>query len=121
VDRLAVLGQLDRLIAEATPGDRPALVVALGARLAQLGAGLVGLAPARGVESKVERGDLASTLEVVRGLEVLVEDARAWLAAGRDEHIAGEANADPDPAGRTCGREEAGRVDPGSPGVGERR
>lgn len=35
-----VLEALDRLIAESTPEERPALVVQLSARLAQLGAGL---------------------------------------------------------------------------------
>ena len=40
-----VLGSLDNLIAQAPPEDRPGLIVALAARLAQLGAGLVKLAP----------------------------------------------------------------------------
>jgi len=36
-----VLGELDKLIVSAVPEDRPSLVVALAARLAQLGVGLV--------------------------------------------------------------------------------
>ena len=35
---IPVFVELDRLIAESSPGDRPALVVQLAARLAQLGA-----------------------------------------------------------------------------------
>src|SRR3989442_11366826 len=38
-----VLGELDKLIVSAVPEDRPSLVVALAARLAQLGVGLVAL------------------------------------------------------------------------------
>ena len=36
-----VLGELDKLIVSVVPKDRPSLVVALAARLAQLGVGLV--------------------------------------------------------------------------------
>ncbi len=41
VDPGRVLGELDKLIVNAVPEDRPRLVVALAARLAQLGVGLV--------------------------------------------------------------------------------
>lgn len=45
-----VFRDLDRLISEAAPSDRPGLVVALGARIAHLGAGLVAVPDARGDE-----------------------------------------------------------------------
>src|SRR5262249_30995443 len=48
-----VLIALDRAIAAATPGERPGLVVALAARLAQLGAGLTSPTPAPALEDLV--------------------------------------------------------------------
>ena len=44
-----VLAELDRVIAAASPAERPALVVQLAARLAAAGAGLVALEKGNGV------------------------------------------------------------------------
>jgi len=62
MDREAVLGQLDEVIAAAGPGERAGLVVALSARLATLGAGLVAGEPP---PATTDRGD--DNLDVKEG------------------------------------------------------
>jgi excisionase family DNA binding protein len=58
-----VLVELDRLIAGSVAEDRPGLVVALAARLAQLGAGLA--APAQGPQDPTEERDRLLTMPAV--------------------------------------------------------
>ncbi len=52
-----ILDALDRLIAESKPEDRPALVVALAARLATLGAGLTSITAPTPAEAPDENLD----------------------------------------------------------------
>jgi excisionase family DNA binding protein len=69
-----VLDALDQAIATTEAGDRPGLVVALAARLARLGAGMVG--PPSTPESVCEEERLLTLPEVARRLGVPEEHAR---------------------------------------------
>jgi hypothetical protein len=68
VDAATLLDALDQAIAEATAEDRPGLIVALAARLAQLGAGL--------------------TVPTANGNDRSTEDAERWLSPEQAAELA---------------------------------